>query len=354
MAPTTSFRRAAPRPRTIPSRTRSFCPQELFPRPLAWTWSDTQGADLSWIPVPFQRSFRMAYSRTHYGTGYYIYHQYVPGANLSRPLHAWDGTTPPDADVLKLIARAGSDLVPRPDSPDGKQAGVREEVGKVALPARKAVTLVRLTKAPAMLRAAGAGRAEGVGAGVFARPAPRHLGRPGTTFHRRTRRSLFRHRDPVQPRRPGVPRERLPHPRPGRRQAGSPGLLFPHALLPLGPHRAGRSRRRKRYPRFSGVCATRPTTTRPTTSRISTPPTPTIPGPSPARTWSCSTPARSRGVRNGPATWPERRSSSRTRPTSPRWRATRASSSTTVSPRRPRAPGRRSGAAAATTGAGAT
>ncbi len=129
-----------------------FLPQQLFPRPLAWTWSDTQGADLSWIPVPFQHSFRMAYSRTHYGTGYYIYHQYVPGANLSRPLHAWDGTTPPDADVLKLIAQAGSDLVPRPDSPEGKQAGVREEVGKVALPARKAVTLVRLTKAPAMLR----------------------------------------------------------------------------------------------------------------------------------------------------------------------------------------------------------
>ncbi len=63
-----------------------FLPQERFPRPLAWTWSDTRGADLSWVPIAFQRSFRMAYSRTHYGTGYYIYHRYVPGAKLSRPL----------------------------------------------------------------------------------------------------------------------------------------------------------------------------------------------------------------------------------------------------------------------------
>jgi hypothetical protein len=130
-----------------------FLPEPLFPRPLAWTWSDTKGADLSWVPVPFERSFRMAYSRTRYGTGYYIYHQFVRGAKLSRPLHAWDGKTPPDADVLKLIARAGSDLAPRPDTPEGKTAGVRAQSGKIALPAKSAVTLVRLTEAPAMLRA---------------------------------------------------------------------------------------------------------------------------------------------------------------------------------------------------------
>ncbi len=55
--------------------------------------------------------------------------------------------------MLKLIDRAGSDLVPPPDSPEGKQLGVREEAGKVALAARVNVTLVRLTQAPAMLRA---------------------------------------------------------------------------------------------------------------------------------------------------------------------------------------------------------
>ena len=136
----------------LPVKSSVFLPQELFPSPLALTWEDTQGADLSWIPVPFQRSFRMAYSRTHYGTGYYIYHRYVPGAKLSHPVHSWNGSTPPDADVLELIARAGSDLVSRPDSPEGIRAGVCEEAGRVGLPARKALTLVRLAKAPGMLR----------------------------------------------------------------------------------------------------------------------------------------------------------------------------------------------------------
>ena len=79
--------------RTSPSAGSVFLPREPFPEPLAWTWSTTRGADLSWVPMPFERSFRMAYSRTHYGTGYYIYHQFVPGARLSRPIRAWDGKT---------------------------------------------------------------------------------------------------------------------------------------------------------------------------------------------------------------------------------------------------------------------
>ena len=61
-----------------------FEPAKLLPNPLTWTWSDTQGADLMWVPMGFEKSFQMAYSRTHYGTGYYIYHQFVPGAKLSR------------------------------------------------------------------------------------------------------------------------------------------------------------------------------------------------------------------------------------------------------------------------------
>jgi hypothetical protein len=138
---------------TRPVKDSVFLPAELFPRPLAWTWSVTRGADLSWVPVPFERSFRMAYSRTHYGTGYYIYHHYVRGADLSRPLPAWDGKTPPDDDVLKLIDRAGGDLAPRPGTPKGDRAGVRAESGEVNVPAGRAVTLVRLTQAPAMLRA---------------------------------------------------------------------------------------------------------------------------------------------------------------------------------------------------------
>lgn len=130
-----------------------FLPEAPFPSPLAWTWAVTKGADLSWVPIAFERSFRMAYARTHYGTGYYIYHQFVPGANLSQSLHAWDGKTPPDADVLKLISMSGSDIAPNPATPEGKAAGACEESGKIALPAKSTVTLVRLTKAPAMLRA---------------------------------------------------------------------------------------------------------------------------------------------------------------------------------------------------------
>jgi hypothetical protein len=130
-----------------------FLPERLFPRPLAWTWSVTKGADLCWVPIPFERSFRMAYSRTHYGTGYYIYHQYVRGAKLSRPIRSWDGKTPPDADVLKLIDGAGTDLVPRADSALGQRAGVRQESGKIALRGPEPVTLVQLTRGPSMLRA---------------------------------------------------------------------------------------------------------------------------------------------------------------------------------------------------------
>jgi hypothetical protein len=65
-----------------------FLPAAAFPNPLAWTWADTKGADLSWVPIGFTNSFQMTYSRTHYGTGYYIYQQFTPGARLSQPLHA--------------------------------------------------------------------------------------------------------------------------------------------------------------------------------------------------------------------------------------------------------------------------
>jgi hypothetical protein len=52
----------------------------------------------------------MAYSRTFYGTGYYIYHQFVDGTKLSQPIRSWTTATRPDKDVLKLIDRAGTDL----------------------------------------------------------------------------------------------------------------------------------------------------------------------------------------------------------------------------------------------------
>ena len=96
-----------------PTENSPFIPSELFHEPLAFTWSTTKGADLSWVPIPFERSFRMAYSRTHYGTGYYIYHLYDRSAPLSQPIRNWDWKTPPDKNVLDIIARAGTDIVPK-------------------------------------------------------------------------------------------------------------------------------------------------------------------------------------------------------------------------------------------------
>jgi hypothetical protein len=119
-----------------PNPASVFLPPELFPNPLAVTWAETKGADLSWVPVAFQSSFRMAYSRTFYGTGYYIYDQYVSGAPLSAPIAGWDGRTPPPADVLDLIRKAGTDIAPR-----AGEAGVREQSGAVDLPSAGTVAV---------------------------------------------------------------------------------------------------------------------------------------------------------------------------------------------------------------------
>jgi len=121
-----------------------FLPENLFPNPLAWTWAITKGADLSWVPIPFEKTFRLAYSRTRYGTGYYIYHQYMPGARLSQPIRSWDANTPPSQDVLQLISQEGSDLAP----PQAEQRS-----GKLSLHGSRTATVVELNKAPSMLRA---------------------------------------------------------------------------------------------------------------------------------------------------------------------------------------------------------
>ena len=130
-------------------------PAELFPPPLALTWSQTKGADLMWVPIPFEKSFRMAYSRTRYGTGYYIYHHYVRGAPLSQPIKAWEAKAPPDDDVLALIGRAGTDLAPRPDTVDGVKLGVVEKHGEVSSLGRDATVVVQDIRVaqPATLRA---------------------------------------------------------------------------------------------------------------------------------------------------------------------------------------------------------
>ncbi|MEO8428602.1 MAG: hypothetical protein ABI651_15990, partial [Verrucomicrobiota bacterium] len=92
-----------------------FQPETLFPNPL-WTWSITKGADLMWVPIPFERSFLMAYSRTRYCTGSYVFHQYVKGARISQPIRSWDGKRLPTKkfwnsstaqERTSLLVRAG-------------------------------------------------------------------------------------------------------------------------------------------------------------------------------------------------------------------------------------------------------
>jgi len=121
-----------------------FLPSLPFPQPLTCTWSLTKGADLSWVPVHFQRSFRMAYSRTHYGTGYYIYQQFVAGAKLSRPIRSWNERVIPDQDVLDLISSAGADLVPLAGSRASRRMPLQEEEGYISLPATGTRTMVEL------------------------------------------------------------------------------------------------------------------------------------------------------------------------------------------------------------------
>jgi hypothetical protein len=124
-----------------------FLPTLAFPHPVAVTWSETNGADLSWVPIGFTQSFRMAYSRTHYGTGYYIFDQYVEGAALSRRISGWDAEAPPE-ELARLFAAAGSDIAPAAGSP-----GVTELSGGLDLPAGRPVRAWDRNAGPEVLRA---------------------------------------------------------------------------------------------------------------------------------------------------------------------------------------------------------
>ena len=124
----------------------TFLPAEPFPHPLVWTWPDTKGADLMWRPIPFRDSLRLAYSRTFYGTGYYIYHQFADARDgLSRPIESWKPEAP-DARVVEFFKRSGTDIAPRGD-------GVAVSKGKLTLPPRQWQQLDVPGDAPAMIRA---------------------------------------------------------------------------------------------------------------------------------------------------------------------------------------------------------
>lgn len=123
--------------------TTNFIPEKPFSEPLSWTWSTTKGADLIWTPIPFGRSFRIAYSRTRYGTGYYIYHLYANKDNLSQSIEPWDINKAPDQDVLELINRAGTDIAPK---------NIKKKTGKLTLNEEK-ILLAKIESSPATIRA---------------------------------------------------------------------------------------------------------------------------------------------------------------------------------------------------------
>ncbi|WP_428304142.1 DUF2961 domain-containing protein [Lacipirellula sp.] len=123
-----------------------FTPSEPFPHPLVWTWPDTKGADLMWRPIPFRDSLRLAYSRTFYGTGYYIYHQFADAKDgLSRPIESWTPAAP-DPGVVELFERAGTDIAPTGD-------GVAISSGNISLPSHEWQRLEAPAGSPAMVRA---------------------------------------------------------------------------------------------------------------------------------------------------------------------------------------------------------
>jgi hypothetical protein len=138
----------------------TFIPAEPFPEPLVYTWATTKGADLIWVPIGFEESFRLAYGRTFYGTGYYIYKKYANEDLLSKPISAWNLNQVPDKDVIDLLKQSGSDIAP--DNIQTKKGNIQLEqhrkifteirndgpsivrAFKITVPLEKAIELERL------------------------------------------------------------------------------------------------------------------------------------------------------------------------------------------------------------------
>lgn len=119
-----------------PSTSPELLPTPAFPRTLNPTWMETKGSDLVWTPIPFEQSFQLAYGRTHYGTGYYIFDKFVPGTALSHPIRSWNEDPIPQ-DVLDLLSKAGQDIAP--------VTGVTEQHGSLDIPANRTALVVHLS-----------------------------------------------------------------------------------------------------------------------------------------------------------------------------------------------------------------
>jgi hypothetical protein len=138
---------------THPVENSAILPAHLFPPPLVLTWPTSKGSDLTWVPIPFERSFRMAYERTHYGTGYYIYHRYVGGAELSQPIRSWNLDSTPGKDVIDLIAGSGSDLLAMAGNRGASQTPIQRKRGELDLSPSRPVTFAEIEEGASMVRA---------------------------------------------------------------------------------------------------------------------------------------------------------------------------------------------------------
>jgi hypothetical protein len=185
---------------THPVPDATFMPMQLFPSPLAETWATTRGADLTWVPIPFEHGVELRYGRTHYGTGYYIVHRFAEGAHHTLPsIRAWDGVTAPADDVLALVRRAGEDIAPAGDAVTALEGTVEAAAGTaVALPALAGPAVVRVleldapTDAIAALEAARLRiRWDGGAAPSVDAPLPLFFG-AGTLYDRDDRAYLVR------------------------------------------------------------------------------------------------------------------------------------------------------------------
>ncbi len=134
-----------------------FVPTDVFPTPLSQTWSSTHGADLSWVPIPFEQTLQIAYSRTSRATGTFIYQQFPFGAqNLSSKIQGQgqgqgsNSGAAPGSQALALLSAAGQDIA---TGAFGAEIGVYRDSGLLNLPAGDTVLVKKMNGGPAIIRA---------------------------------------------------------------------------------------------------------------------------------------------------------------------------------------------------------
>ena len=249
----------------------TFLPLAPFPSPLNETWATTRGADLVWSPVSFERSFQMAYTRTHYGTGYYIYDQFVPG----NPVIAPHPKLERERRSRSGCARSDREIGHGHRSPDRRQGGQRKgERSRIRRCHRGGFEGQGDDSCPELFHPSRSGGC------LQERSSAGHLGRKTATLHRRSHRSFLWSRHSLQPRQPRVSGQGLSVQHSLYPGSNPPGVLFPHAVLSLRAHTArGRPVSRSmasngkcgpclcRSPRISWLIFMRPTATFPPHAR---------------------------------------------------------------------------------------